>query len=432
MGEAFLSDKTGGVAGRQMNGRILLVGRFEDAWVERFGRLAEVVQVFFVEDALQRLEGAEFEVVLVRGAPIDLDRLLQRAPHTIRIEEQESEQSIFLRSVLDNLPDMVFVKDAKELRMVRWNKAGERIVGFSDKEMVGKTDFDLFPAQEAAYFQAKDREVLDGKVLLDIPEETLNSRYGVKVLHTKKIPILDENGVPVYLLGISEDITEIKAMKAQEASRLEAAREEERRHIAREMHDELGQLLTALKLDLGRLQTYLDSPLRKQTDAMADLVDHTIRTVRRLATQLRPQILDDLGLRAGLEWLAKQSSDRTELKFDLRWELPDLTLNDSARSALFRICQEALNNVVRHAEASRVKILIGQVSQLLVLSVEDDGVGFPVARGQSGMGLLGIRERIGLLGGTCRVEPLPRGTRLTVSAPVARCLSDPATELVAE
>ncbi len=412
-----------------MHSRILLVGRFEKAWTERFGRLAEVVQVDFVEDALTCLEIVEYDVVLVRGAPIDLERLLEKAPHAIRIEEHESEQ--FLRSVLDNLPDMVFVKEARDLRMVRWNKAGERIVGYSDKEMVGKTDFDLFPAQEAAYFQAKDREVLNSGVLLDIPEESLNSRFGVKVLHTKKIPIFDDQGQPLYLLGISEDITEIKEMKAQEAARLEAVREEERRHLARELHDELGQLLTALKLDLGRLQTYLDPPLRKQTDSMSELLDHTIKTVRRLATQLRPQILDDLGLRAGLEWLARQSCERLDLSFDLRWELPDLPLNDAARSALFRICQEALNNVVRHSEASAVKIAIGQVRQSLVLTVEDNGVGFQGQRSQgSGMGLVGIRERIGLLGGTCRIEALSPGTRVTVSAPMARCLasSEPAAE----
>lgn len=404
-----------------MHGRILLVGRFEKAWTEQFGRLARVDQVDFVRDALISLEIAEYAVVLVRGAPVELEKLMEAAPHAIRIEEQESEQSIFLQSILDNLPDMVFVKEAKDLRMVRWNKAGERIVGYSDKEMVGKTDFDLFPAQEAAFFQAKDREVLNSGVLLDIPEESLNSRFGIKVLHTKKIPIFDQDGHPLYLLGISEDITEIKEMKAQEAARLEAAREEERRHLARELHDELGQLLTALKLDLGRLQTHLASPLRQQTDSMEKLLDDTIKTVRRLATQLRPQILDDLGLRAGLEWLAKRSCERTALSFELRWELPDLTLNDGARSALFRICQEALNNVVRHSQATRVKIAVGQVRQALILAVEDNGIGFQEQRG-NGMGLVGIRERIGLLGGTCRIERLSAGTRMTVSAPLERCL----------
>jgi two-component system sensor histidine kinase UhpB len=404
--------------------QILLVGRFEDAWEEQLGKLASVTRALLVEDALLHLRQREFVVVLVSGVPERLDELRQAAPHALCLEEQESEQSLFLHSVLDNLPHMVFVKDAKELRFVRWNKAGERLVGLSHEEMVGKTDYDFFPPDEAAAFQRKDRAVLEQRVLHDIPEETLNTRHGVRILHTKKIPICNEDGDPLYLLGISEDITELKEMKAQAAARLEAAREAERRHIARELHDELGQLLTALKLDLGRLQGQLPHELRRQTDSMSELLDHTIKTVRRLATQLRPQILDDLGLRAGLEWLAKQSCERKGLEFELKWKLDDSTINDDARSALFRICQEALNNVVRHSQARNVKIELGHDRRSVTLVIEDDGVGFvPGEDPRSGLGLLGIRERIGLLGGACTVESWPNvGTRLVVSAPVNRCL----------
>jgi PAS domain S-box-containing protein len=363
-------------------------------------------------------------VVLATGVVEGLAALLEKAPHTICLESEESEQSLFLRSVLDNRPHMVFVKDAKDLRFVRWNKAGERLVGISLAEMVGKTDYDFFPPEEAAFFQMKDREVLNKRVMHDIPEETINTRHGVRILHTKKIPIYNEDGEPLYLLGISEDITELKEMKAQAASRLEAAREDERRHIARELHDELGQLLTALKLDLGWLQGQLSSPLRRQTDAMSGLLDHTIKTVRRLATELRPQILDDLGLQAGLEWLAKQSCERKGLAFELRWELADSLVNDDARSALFRICQEALNNVIRHSQATRVNIELRRDPRHLTLVVQDDGVGFPPEDSlRTGLGLLGIQERIGLLGGTCVIDSEPNaGTRLVVSAPVGRCL----------
>jgi PAS domain S-box-containing protein len=407
-----------------MQSQILLVGRFEDAWEEQLRKLAPVVRVLFVEDALRHLEKGPFAVVLATGVVEGLAALLEKAPHTICLESEESEQSLFLRSVLDNLPHMVFVKDAKDLRFVRWNKAGERLVGISLAEMVGKTDYDFFPPEEAAFFQMKDREVLNKRVMHDIPEETINTRHGVRILHTKKIPIYNEDGEPLYLLGISEDITELKEMKAQAASRLEAAREDERRHIARELHDELGQLLTALKLDLGWLQGQLSSPLRRQTDAMSGLLDHTIKTVRRLATELRPQILDDLGLQAGLEWLAKQSCERKGLAFELRWELADSLVNDDARSALFRICQEALNNVIRHSQATRVNIELRRDPRHLTLVVQDDGVGFPPEDSlRTGLGLLGIQERIGLLGGTCVIDSEPNaGTRLVVSAPVGRCL----------
>ncbi len=115
----------------------------------------------------------------------------------------------FLTSVLDNLPDMVFVKDAKDLRFVRLNTAGETIFGESQDNVIGKNDFDFFPKEEADFFTKKDRQTLENKVLVDIPEEPIHTPDGVRFLHTKKIPILDTSGNPTYLLGISRDITEL-------------------------------------------------------------------------------------------------------------------------------------------------------------------------------------------------------------------------------
>ena len=130
----------------------------------------------------------------------------------------------FLQSIIENIPDMVFVKDAAELRFVRFNNAGAELIGYPAEEMIGKNDWDLFPASEAEFFIAKDREVLAGGAMVDIPAEPIDTRFnGRRVLHTKKIPILGEDGEPEYLLGISEDITErIESARAIEDARLEA------------------------------------------------------------------------------------------------------------------------------------------------------------------------------------------------------------------
>lgn len=130
---------------------------------------------------------------------------------TIKNGGNLSDNEKFLFSIIENIPDMIFVKDAKDLRFVRFNKAGEDLLGYDRKDLIGKNDYDFFPKDEADFFTNKDREVLNSKKMLEIPEEKINTKHkGERILHTKKIPILDESGKPIYLLGISEDITDVK------------------------------------------------------------------------------------------------------------------------------------------------------------------------------------------------------------------------------
>ncbi len=137
-------------------------------------------------------------------------------------DNENRRMQIFLNSVVENLPNMLFVKDAKDLRFVRFNKAAEELLGYSRDEMLGKNDYDFFTKEEADFFTAKDKQVLNGDRIHDIPEEPIHTRHkGVRLLHTQKIPILDEAGKPLYLLGISEDITERK--RVEEALALSAA-----------------------------------------------------------------------------------------------------------------------------------------------------------------------------------------------------------------
>ncbi len=123
--------------------------------------------------------------------------------------EKIRQEVAFLNSIIENIPNMIFLKDAKELRFVRFNKAGQKLLGYSQKDLLGKSDYDFFPREEADFFIQKDREVLKSRRVLDISEEPIQTRKnGVRTLHTKKSALFDLQGKPAYLLGISEDITD--------------------------------------------------------------------------------------------------------------------------------------------------------------------------------------------------------------------------------
>jgi PAS domain S-box-containing protein len=203
--------------------------------------------------------------------------------------------------------------------------------------------------------------------------------------------------------------------------RIEAAREDERTRIARDVHDQLGQALTALKLDVGWLQRRTTDPaLAGKLDDMARSTDDILRAVRRIAADLRPGLLDDVGLRAAIEWQAEDFARRTGTPCTVRSELGDLQLERGLATNVFRIFQEALTNIARHASARSVEVSLGLDHGQLRLEIADDGVGLPEVgpRGTT-LGILGMRERAWRLGGECTVERRePHGTIVTVVVPL--------------
>jgi signal transduction histidine kinase len=208
-------------------------------------------------------------------------------------------------------------------------------------------------------------------------------------------------------------------------------REEERTRLAREVHDQLGHALTALKMDLAWLgrRGHLDNPaLAEQVRGMTELLDETIREVRRMATSLRPPVLDDVGLVAAIEWQARDFETRTGISCRLTTELADRSLDRDVATAIFRIFQEALTNVARHSGASAIDVRLPGSPDQVVLVVEDNGRGITTdeMQGTTSLGILGMRERARLLGGDVTITGEPgAGTRVTVAVPAvhveARC-----------
>jgi len=200
--------------------------------------------------------------------------------------------------------------------------------------------------------------------------------------------------------------------------------EEERARIAREIHDGLGQGLAALKMDLAWLGQRLpetDDDLQRKVRTMECLVDGMVRAVRRIASGLRPGVLDDLGLVAALEWQSQEFHSRTGLACDLVTVLDDITLDSDRATAVFRVFQEALANVLRHARATRVNILLTTMGDRLVLEVRDDGKGIPAhaITDPRSLGLIGMRERVLPWGGEVRVMGARgQGTVVSITLPV--------------
>jgi PAS domain S-box-containing protein len=204
------------------------------------------------------------------------------------------------------------------------------------------------------------------------------------------------------------------------AARLDEVREEERTRVAREIHDELGQALTALKLDLAWVEGKTAAgEARKKIKQMIAHVDNTIACVRRISSALRPSILDDLGLIPAIEWQITEFRKRTGIRTILNSKADGLGLPSEAAAGVFRVVQEALTNIIRHAKASRVQVAVSTKKNLLKISIEDNGVGMALADvGLKSLGIVGMKERINRLGGQFNIVSEPgQGTRLDIIIP---------------
>jgi signal transduction histidine kinase len=207
---------------------------------------------------------------------------------------------------------------------------------------------------------------------------------------------------------------------------LQSVREEERTRIAREVHDELGQALTSCKLDLSWIVSRLpreETPLLEKAKALIAHMDSTIRTVRRISSELRPGVLDHLGLAAALEWQANEFQNRTGIKCDVHATIHEPLPDPNLSTTFFRIFQETLTNIIRHAGATEVAVELKESDSQITLEVDDNGRGIAQQEisNTKSMGLLGMRERAALLGGVFKIGRLGpgKGTRVRVSIPVS-------------
>ena len=299
-------------------------------------------------------------------------------------------------------------------------------------QMIGRTPADFF-AHDIDGGKAAWRAMFDQGHLHVETEERRKDGTPLRI-EGHYLCVYDDQRRITGHLGIQRDITD-RYLAAAEISRsreelralsahLETVREEERTRIARELHDELGQALTGIKLDIAwlehRLNRHVSAEISGRYRSLLERLDEIMVSVQRIVTELRPSVLDHLGLPDAVEWVTHEFAARTGLELDLVVDVNGGSA-DSVASAVFRMLQEALTNVARHAEARRLTVALRQNASSLSLDVSDDGRGITATElgGARSLGLIGLRERARACGGTLEIRGVPgQGTTVSLHLPL--------------
>ncbi|MHA6896435.1 PAS domain-containing sensor histidine kinase [Ralstonia pseudosolanacearum] len=358
------------------------------------------------------------------------------------LEKSEARLAGIIRSSMEAI---ISVDDAQ--RIVLFNPMAETLFGCPANHAIGRPLSDFMPERFRGAHEAHVRRF----GVTGVSERQMGKQRPLFALHAdgREFPIeasisqIEVNGGKLFTVMLRDTTERVRAEAALRRSQEElqhlsdsilASREEERHRIARELHDDLGQRLSALKMDLSLLAADLQAgegggALTAQMEAMQRVIDETIAAVRQISADLRPPLLDELGLVPAIEWIAKNFRQRFGLIINVHAQ--EIPMQERAAISVFRIVQEALNNVVRHADATRVEIEFARLDDMLELSIQDNGRGWsgaPPAPGErKSLGLLGIRERARMLGGQATIAHTPdSGFRLSVRFPATHDVTEEA------
>lgn len=364
-----------------------------------------------------------------------------RAQARVRAALQSSEERF--RAVFEKAMTGIGITDPHG-RFLQVNPALCRFLGYSEAELLHLTIQDITAPADRAETVRQLRAARSGKKqFIDMEKRYRRKDQSLVWGHAVDIFVFDGESAPLYGVAMIQDID---ASKAETLARTEAeqklrtandelhlltqkvvtAQEVERKQLARELHDEIGQALTAVNLNLQSLQLSIpdDTVATRLTDSL-EIIEHALNQVRDLSLDLHPSILDDLGLVPALQWYLDRQAERTGLAVQFRADSPESNLPPEVQTTCFRITQEAITNIVRHANAHQVRVELYQTAAKLELVIRDDGAGFDVqaarrvaARGTS-LGLIGMQERVTLIGGRLALKSAPgAGTELRVRFPL--------------
>lgn len=390
-----------------------------------------------IDILLSAIADRDSEGKIIRSLSVSIDVTeRKRAEEALRIAKEElssyskelemqvRKRTREITSIFKYTPAVVYMKD-KEGRYMLVNSRYEELFGVRNEEIRGKMDYEILPEDTADCFRTSDLRVMETKQDCQFTEN-IRHEDGIHTYLSVKFPTYDETGAASGICAILTDITDLK--KAQDQlKRLSGSiitnQENERHAIARELHDELGQVLTALRMDSVWIYERLkesDPKAAQRALSMCDLVDKNIQDVRNMAIRLRPGVLDDLGLVDALEWYTSDFERRTGITCIFEhYNVP--AINETISTAAYRIAQEALTNVARHSGANRADVVLQVDNGIMALLVADNGKGFslPELSESEGLGVAGMRERAGLVGGVVEVQSvIQNGARVSFKVPL--------------
>jgi len=368
---------------------------------------------------------------LILGFARDITKRKQ-AEAALQLEKDRAEKYLNIIGV------MMLVLDS-EGRVTLINDKGCEILGYKREQIIGKNWFDNFlpPSIREQVISIYDR-IMAGEIQGD-------SYYGNLVLTKsgeerniawRNVLLRDEKGDPIGTLSAGDDVTErLKVESALSRYReqlqnlsahLQFIREEERAHIAREMHDELGQRLTVLKMDVSLLMKELaeKEAFHKKAQSMLNMIDDTIRVVQKMSSELKPSILEEFGLIAAIKQQLIEFEKHSDTKYELRIDIhKDHQFSTKLATAIFRIFQESITNVLRHAHATKVKIEMSHTNGNFLMRIQDNGIGIPPEKlsDPASLGIIGMRERMFPWDGKVHIKSTPeKGTTIMVNVPLGK------------
>jgi PAS domain S-box-containing protein len=369
------------------------------------------------------------------GTPVQIFGITTDITDSKKAEEVIKKNEQQLQSIYDASSNAIFLLDIlkeDQYKFVSVNKGFLLATGLSKEQVLNKYVHDVIPQPSLQLVLEKYRETIYTKKTVHW-EEITPYPTGTKVGIVYISPVFNEDGKCIQLLGTVHDITERKnaeeeIKKTSEqlrelTSHLQNIREEERTSIAREIHDELGQQLTGLKMDVSWIKKQLPEDkevLQNKISGMIALIDETVKTVRRISSDLRPGILDDLGLIPAIEWQSQEFEKRTGIKSEFQTNLTDLDPEKNLSINIFRVYQEALTNIIRHSNATRIKTTFEEKDGNLKLVIQDNGIGFDIdeLKNNNSLGLIGMKERAFLFQGELVItSEKSKGTMITLKIP---------------